>query len=75
MLTADEIIDRLGGTTAVADALDVAPTTVSSWRPVNFIPRWWQDKLLALALKAQMPLAATDFPSRDERKSRRRIAA
>lgn len=75
MLTANQIIDDLGGTKAVADALDLSATTVSSWRPANFIPRWRHEKLLALALAKGVPLSTADFPVAANRVSRAKVAA
>jgi hypothetical protein len=49
MQTTEAFIDALGGTVAVATALDLAPTTVSSWKSSGSIPRWRMDGLRALA--------------------------
>lgn len=49
MQTAEQFIDALGGTVAVAVALDLAPTTVSSWKASGSIPRWRMDGLRRLA--------------------------
>lgn len=37
MITSDSVIDALGGTKSLADALSLAPSTVSVWR-VRGIP-------------------------------------
>ena len=66
-MTAKEIVDRLGGVTAVSNALGVPLTTVSSWARFNQIPLWRQSKLLELATATNVPLATTDFPTPDER--------
>lgn len=49
MQTIEQFIVDLGGTVAVANALDLAPTTVSSWKSANSIPKWRRDGLIALA--------------------------
>lgn len=50
MMTATEIIEALGGTVKVATALELTPSTVSSWKTSGNIPRWRMDKLEVLAL-------------------------
>ena len=47
-------IDELGGTVKVATALDLSPTTVSSWKSSNSLPRWRRKDLLALANEANI---------------------
>lgn len=49
MDTVEQIIDALGGTVAVARELDLAPTTVSSWKSANSIPRWRLGEIRRLA--------------------------
>jgi len=49
METASDIIEALGGTVAVAVALDLAPTTVSSWKSSGSIPKWRIPGIEALA--------------------------
>lgn len=66
-MTALEIINRLGGVTAVAKDLGVPLTTVSSWGRFNQIPQWRQMKLLELAAARNEPLATTDFPTPEDR--------
>jgi hypothetical protein len=66
--TADHIIEALGRTSAVAEALELTPSTVSSWRSANFIPRWWQAPLLALAVKKKVDLSTEDFPPKRPRR-------
>lgn len=56
MQTIEQFIDALGGTVAVATALDLAPTTVSSWKSTNSIPKWRRDGLRTLAGKKAVPL-------------------
>jgi hypothetical protein len=66
-MTAKEIVDRLGGVTAVAKELGVPLTTVSSWGRFNSIPLWRQSKLLELASATNVTLSTADFPAPDER--------
>lgn len=70
MMTADQIIDGCGGTSAVADALDLTASTVSSWKSANFIPRWWRNHVLRVAKKKGFALTGDDFPTVEQRKSR-----
>ena len=48
MTDAAQFIDALGGTNKVANALALAPTTVSSWKSSGSIPEWRMDKLKRL---------------------------
>lgn len=57
MQTVEQFIDALGGTVAVATALDLAPTTVSSWKSSGSIPKWRRDGLRPLAEQK-----CVDFP-------------
>lgn len=49
MQTVEQFIDALGGTVAVATALELAPTTVSSWKASGSIPKWRMDGIRQLA--------------------------
>jgi hypothetical protein len=40
MMTATQIVDALGGTVEVAKALELTPSTVSSWKTSGSIPKW-----------------------------------
>ncbi len=51
MQTVEQFIDALGGTVAVATALDLTPSTVSSWKTSGSIPRWRNDGIVKLAKK------------------------
>ncbi len=70
MMTADQIIDGCGGTSALATTLALTPSTVSSWREVNFIPRWWHGPVLKAAKRAKFTMDDMDFPPRSARRSR-----
>jgi hypothetical protein len=49
MQTVDQFIDALGGTVAVATALGLANTTVSSWKTSGSIPKWRMEGVRQLA--------------------------
>lgn len=59
MQTVEAFIDELGGTIAVAKALDLAPTTVSSWKSANSIPKWRMDGIGRLARKRGVDVPAS----------------
>ena len=54
MTNISSFIDELGGTVKVAKALDLSPTTVSSWKSSNSVPRWRRTALLDLAREAEI---------------------
>lgn len=74
-MTSSEIIDRFGGTSALARLLGLNASTVDSWRSANFIPEWRQPRLLEMALERQVALSAMDFPTRADRIPTRKRAA
>lgn len=49
MQTVDQFLKALGGTVAVANALGLAPTTVSSWKSSGSIPKWRMDGIRQVA--------------------------
>ncbi|WP_370670738.1 carph-isopro domain-containing protein [Sphingobium xenophagum] len=61
MQNAAEIVEALGGTVAVAKALDIAPTTVSSWKTAGRIPSWRMPVIRALAEKCAVSLSDNGF--------------
>lgn len=68
MMTAHDIVEGCGGTVALASSLDLTPSTVSSWRSVNHIPRWWQQRVLQVARRKKFALTAADFPPKQPRR-------
>lgn len=58
MPNAQQIIEALGGTVAVARALNLAPTTVSSWKQSGRIPKWRMSDIRACAAEAGVDLEA-----------------
>jgi len=57
MTQAAQIVNALGGTSKVAEALDLTPSTVSSWKTAGRIPRWWMKEIKAIAKKQGVDLA------------------
>lgn len=51
LITAEEIIESLGGTKVVADILGIRPPSVSEWKTRNEIP---DDKLVRLAVPLEL---------------------
>lgn len=51
LITAEEIIESLGGTKIVADILGIRPPSVSEWKARNEIP---DDKLVRLAVPLEV---------------------
>lgn len=66
-MTVSDIIQHFGGTSRMAEYLDVPISTVDSWKRYNQVPRWRQPQILDLAHKLNQPIAPTDFPTADER--------
>lgn len=62
-----QIIELLGGVTAVHRHLNVPLTTVSSWGRSNQVPEWRKGKLLELARLHGVALSTADFPAPAER--------
>jgi hypothetical protein len=73
-MTASDIIELLGGVTAVSKHLGVPLTTVSSWGRWNQIPAWRQPELLRLAGALGKALSTADFPEPSDRKLRKAAA-
>jgi len=64
MLTAAEIIDRLGGSSKVSQETGFPVTTVHSWARSNSVPHWRRPPLIELAARNGWKLTAADFPDR-----------
>lgn len=56
MQTLSEIIGRLGGTSAVANAMRLTPSTVSSWKTKGRLPLWRHKDLIRAAKRAGVVL-------------------
>lgn len=61
MKTAELIIERFGGTRALARVLGKPPTTVQSWKDAGHIPAKHQGDVLAAATANGIPLTPADF--------------
>jgi len=59
MQTVANLIDKLGGTVAVAKALGLTASTVSSWKTANSIPNWRMDGVQHLAVKKGIKVPAS----------------
>jgi hypothetical protein len=59
METVEQLIVALGGTFAVAIALDAPPSTVSSWKSANSIPSWRLKDIQRLAKRAGVGVPAS----------------
>lgn len=57
-----EIIDELGGATAISNETGIPLTTVHSWKRSRFVPRWRVASLVALAERLGKPFGESDFP-------------
>jgi hypothetical protein len=56
MQTVEQFIDKLGGTVAVATALDLTASTVSSWKTSGSIPKWRLEGLRMIAKVKQVDM-------------------
>lgn len=61
MRSVSEIVDALGGLTAVAAALDLPLTTVSSWKSRDSVPVSYWSPLLAAARKRGVAITVDCF--------------
>jgi hypothetical protein len=67
-MTAEDIINKFGGTSALARLLSLNASTVDSWRASNSIPKWRQDDILEAALANGVQISTGDFPPPKQRK-------
>lgn len=61
MSTAQAIIQRFGGASALARLLGKTPGAIQYWARVGTIPARWQVALLALAREQGIDLTPSDF--------------
>jgi hypothetical protein len=71
MHTADHIISLFGGSAALSRETRIPLTTIEGWKASNFIPEWRQPIVLKVAKRLNKPLAESDFPTVDQRISRK----
>ena len=60
-MDAREIIERLGGQSAVAQHLEKGQSTVAYWVKTGIIPARWKPKLYLLSVKLGVPLTAEEL--------------
>lgn len=72
MATASDIVERLGGSAALARTTGFPLTTIEGWKQVNYIPAWRQPAIVDVAVRRDPPVALSfaDFPVKAERLSR-----
>jgi hypothetical protein len=66
--TAQKIIQKFGGQSALAKALGKGQTTVQHWARTGVIPAKWQPILLKLSAEKGFDLSASDFMPADAEK-------
>jgi hypothetical protein len=59
--SAERIMDKFGGKSALARALGKSPSTVGYWAKTGTIPAKWQGQILALAREHRIKLYSGDF--------------
>jgi hypothetical protein len=64
MKTVPDILDALGGVTAVSNETGIPLTTVHSWKRSGFVPKWRIPTLVSLAKRLGKPLSEASFPAR-----------
>lgn len=62
MQTVPDIIEALGGVTAISNETGIPLTTVHSWKRARFVPRWRIPILVALARKLGQAVTEESFP-------------
>lgn len=61
MSYAARIIEKFGGTRAMANAMGLAPSTVQSWKNTGLIPAKHQQAILEKAQSLELQIAPADF--------------
>lgn len=59
-----DILEALGGVTAVANETGIPLTTVHSWKRTGSVPRWRVPTLVSLAARLGVEITEDSFPSR-----------
>lgn len=65
METVSDILDELGGVTAVSNTTGIPFTTVHSWKRAGFVPRWRIPTLVSLAERLGKGITEKNFPVRE----------
>lgn len=63
MMTAAEIIDALGGATAIGREIGAPTTTVHGWKRTGSVPAWRIDALVDLAKRQGKSISADHLAS------------
>ncbi len=63
MNTAQKIIEKFGGQSALAKLIGKGQSTVQHWASTGIIPSKWQSKLISLASETGIPLSSSEFIS------------
>ncbi|WP_166675228.1 hypothetical protein [Novosphingobium sp. PhB55] len=64
MNTVAEILESLGGVSAVSKETGIPITTVHTWKRTGFIPSWRIPALVKMARRLRKPLKEANFPVR-----------
>jgi len=64
--TVAQLVDALGGTTAVANWLDVVPSTISNWKEHGQIPPGWHLQLYLECQRRELCVAPGLFGIKDD---------
>ena len=62
--TVADILEELGGVTAIANETGIPLTTVHSWKRTGFVPSWRIPALVALAQRLGKGVSEESFPDR-----------
>ena len=63
MDTIPDIIEELGGATAISNETGIPLTTVHSWKRARFVPSWRVPALVSLAERLGKPINEASFPT------------
>jgi hypothetical protein len=63
MDTVPDIIEELGGATAISNETGIPLTTVHSWKRARFVPSWRVPALVSLAERMGKPISEASFPT------------
>lgn len=64
MSTVADILESLGGVSAVSKETGIPITTVHTWKRTGFVPHWRIPTLVKMAKRLGKPLKPSNFPVR-----------
>lgn len=64
METVPDILNELGGVTAISNETGIPLTTVHSWKRTGFVPPWRVPTLVLLAQRLGKSITEASFPQR-----------